>query len=104
MKQKEFARADYEGLSKEGQKYLRAKRNYFAQDFINDRRRGSNLIPDFDHFRGLFRKDAESIDRDLKSGNNNLIEGAKRKIRLAIFDDHTLKRSNNKEMLAKKEA
>lgn len=40
MKQKEFARADYEGLSKEGQKYLRAKRNYFAQDFINDRRRG----------------------------------------------------------------
>ena len=65
---------------------------------------GSNLIPDFDHFRGLFRKDAESIDRDLKSGNNNLIEGAKRKIRLAIFDDHTLKRSNNKEMLAKKEA
>lgn len=102
MKQKEFARADYEGLSKEGQKYLRAKRNYFAQDFINDRRRGSNLIPDFDHFRGLFRKDAESIDRDLKSGNNNLIEGAKRKIRLAIFDDHTLKRSNNKEMLAKK--
>jgi hypothetical protein len=104
MKQKEFARADYEGLSKEGQKYLRAKRNYFAQDFINDRRRGSNLIPDFDHFRGLFRKDAESIDRDLKSGNNNLIEGAKRKIRLAIFDDHILKRSNNKEMLAKKEA
>ena len=91
-------------LVKRGQKYLRAKRNYFAQDFINDRRRGSNLIPDFDHFRGLFRKDAESIDRDLKSGNNNLIEGAKRKIRLAIFDDHTLKRSNNKEMLAKKEA
>lgn len=32
MKQKEFARADYEGLSKEGQKYLRAKRNYFAQE------------------------------------------------------------------------
>lgn len=104
MEQREFTRADYEGLSKEGQKYLRAKRNYFAQDFINDRRRGSNLIPDFDHFRGLFRKDAESIDRDLKSGNNNLIEGAKRKIRLAVFDDHTLKRSNNKEMLAKKEA
>lgn len=91
-------------LVKRGQKYLRAKRNYFAQDFINDRRRGSNLIPDFDHFRGLFRKDAESIDRDLKSGNNNLIEGAKRKIRLAVFDDHILKRSNNKEMLAKKEA
>ena len=58
MKQKEFARADYEGLSKEWQKYLRAKRNYFAQDFINDRCRGPNLIPDFDHFRGLFRKDA----------------------------------------------
>lgn len=71
---------------------------------INDRCRGSDLIPDFDHFIGLFRKDAESIDRDLKSGNNNLIEGAKRKIRLAIFDDHILKRSNNKEMLAKKEA
>lgn len=33
MKQKEFARADYEGLSKEGQKYLRAKKKLLRARF-----------------------------------------------------------------------
>ena len=65
---KYFADRDYVGLGEGGREYLRAKRNKLAQDLIGARKTGNPTS----NVYGLagkerFRKEAEYIDKDLKS-------------------------------------
>ena len=94
---KYFADRDYAGLGEGGREYLRAKRNELAQDLIGARKTGNPTS----NVYGLagkerFRKEAEYIDKDLKSIVPRVKKSAKDRIRWAVGDEKFARDWNNR--------
>lgn len=85
---KYFADRDYAGLGEGGREYLRARRNELAQNLLTARKLGNSTSSVYRYSgKEKFRKEAEQIDKDLKSWDRQTSRSARNKIKFAVGDE-----------------
>lgn len=93
---KYFADRDYAGLGEGGREYLRSTRNELAQELLGARKRGESVTGVKSAVKEKFRKEAEQIDKDLKSLDRQATKSARNKIKFAAENEKFARDWNNR--------